>query len=193
MRAFRCGKTVLSILEKYAIKRLNSTEQFKGYCERLLAIKPEIIKEKALKIIENIKGFNVNKGINHMNGKQALAYARERYAYSNGDVHRVQNQQQVLAAVLEKIMSDKSILLKYDSLLNSFSDLYRTDMPRDLIALLVKNQLNDMKSFKIERQYVLGVGSRSETYSMPGVKLYVMNPDMSSVMRVSDKIKEVVG
>ena len=59
MRAFRCGKTVLSILEKYAIKRLNSTEQFKGYCERLLAIKPEIIKEKALKIIENIKGFNV--------------------------------------------------------------------------------------------------------------------------------------
>ena len=128
-----------------------------------------------------------------MNGKQALAYARERYAYSNGDVHRVQNQQQVLAAVLEKIMSDKSILLKYDSLLNSFSDLYRTDMPRDLIALLVKNQLNDMKSFKIERQYVLGVGSMSETYSMPGVKLYVMNPDMSSVMRVSDKIKEVVG
>ena len=62
MRAFRCGKTVLSILEKYAIKRLNSTEQFKGYCERLLAIKPEIVKEKALKIIENlknIKGFNV--------------------------------------------------------------------------------------------------------------------------------------
>lgn len=105
----------------------------------------------------------------------------------------MQNQQQVLAAVLEKIMSDKSILLKYDSLLNSFSDLYRTDMPRDLIALLVKNQLNDMKSFKIERQYVLGVGSMSETYSMPGVKLYVMNPDMSSVMMASDKIKEVVG
>lgn len=141
----------------------------------------------------HIKGFTVNKGINHMNGKQALAYARERYAYSNGDVHRVQNQQQVLAAVLEKIMSDNSILLKYDSLLNSFSDLYRTDMHRDLIALLVKNQLNDMKSFKIERQYVLGVGSMSETYSMPGVKLYVMNPDMSSVMRASDKIKEVVG
>ncbi|TKZ36161.1 L-seryl-tRNA(Sec) selenium transferase [Brachyspira catarrhinii] len=62
MRAFRCGKTVLSILEKYAIKRLNSTEQFKGYCERLLSIKPEIVKEKALKIIENlenIKGFKV--------------------------------------------------------------------------------------------------------------------------------------
>lgn len=59
MRAFRCGKTVLSILEKYAIRRLNSTGQFKGYCERLLEIKPEIVKEKALKIIENLKGFNL--------------------------------------------------------------------------------------------------------------------------------------
>ena len=43
----------------------------------------------------HIKGWTVNQGINHMNGKQALAYARERYAYSNGDIHRVQNQQQV--------------------------------------------------------------------------------------------------
>ncbi|WP_297205191.1 L-seryl-tRNA(Sec) selenium transferase [uncultured Brachyspira sp.] len=59
MRAFRCGKTVLSILEKSVIKRLNSTGQFKGYCETLLSIKPEIIKQKALKIIENISGFEV--------------------------------------------------------------------------------------------------------------------------------------
>ncbi|PPS20602.1 L-seryl-tRNA(Sec) selenium transferase [Brachyspira murdochii] len=59
MRAFRCGKTVLSILEKSVIKRLNSQGQFKGYCETLLAIKPEIIKQKALKIIENIEGFEV--------------------------------------------------------------------------------------------------------------------------------------
>lgn len=140
----------------------------------------------------HIKGWTVNKGMNHMNGNQALAYARERYAYNNGDVHRVQNQQQVLAAVLEKIMSDKSILLKYDSLLNSFSDLYRTDIPKDLIALLVKNQLNNMKSIKVERQYVDGVGSMSETYSMPGVKLYVMNPNMSSVTLASNKINTVI-
>ncbi len=140
----------------------------------------------------HIKGWTVNQGINHMNGKQALAYARERYAYSNGDIHRVQNQQQVLAAVLEKIMKDRSILLKYDSLLNSFSDLYRTDMPKELITLLVKNQLNEMKSFDIERQYVDGTGSMSETYSMPSVKLYVMNPNMSSVTLAHDKINEVI-
>ncbi|MDO6992657.1 L-seryl-tRNA(Sec) selenium transferase [Brachyspira innocens] len=59
MRAFRCGKTVLSILEKSVIKRLNTEGQFKGYCETLLSIKPEIIKQKALKIIGNIEGFEV--------------------------------------------------------------------------------------------------------------------------------------
>ena len=59
MRAFRCGKTVLSILEKSVIKRLNSTGQFKGYCETLLSIKPDVIKQKALKIIEGINGFEV--------------------------------------------------------------------------------------------------------------------------------------
>lgn len=60
MRAFRCGKTVLSILEKSVIKILNTRGQFKGYCETLLSINPEIIKQKALKIIENIDGFQVS-------------------------------------------------------------------------------------------------------------------------------------
>lgn len=59
MRAFRCGKTVLSILEKNVIKRLNTEGQFKGYCETLLSIKPEAVKQKALKIIEGIEGFEV--------------------------------------------------------------------------------------------------------------------------------------
>ena len=59
MRAFRCGKTVLSILEKTLIKRLNTSGQFRGYCERLLAIDENIIKQKALKIINDLKGFDV--------------------------------------------------------------------------------------------------------------------------------------
>lgn len=59
MRAFRCGKTVLSILEKNVIKRLNAEGQFKGYCERLLSISEEAVKQKAFKIINDLKGFDV--------------------------------------------------------------------------------------------------------------------------------------
>lgn len=141
----------------------------------------------------HINGWVVKEGMNHMNGKEALAYARERYAYSNGDVHRVQNQQQVLEAVFEKITSDKSMLLKYDKLLDSFSNLYRTDIPSELITLLGKDQLSDMKSWNIEKQYVTGSDYYSETYSMPGVQLYVMVPNVDSVNSAKEKINTVLG
>ena len=59
MRAFRCGKTVLSILEKNVIKRLNAEGQFKGYCERLLSIDEEVVKQKSFRIINDLKGFDV--------------------------------------------------------------------------------------------------------------------------------------
>lgn len=140
----------------------------------------------------HIKGWTVNQGINHMNGVQALAYARERYAYSNGDVHRIQNQQQVLTALINKIFCDKSILLKYDSFLDSFSDLYTTDIPKDLITSFVKKQLNEMNDFDIEKQYVVGTGSMCETFSMMGIQLYVMIPDMSSVKNASDNINSII-
>ena len=132
----------------------------------------------------------VKKGMNHFTGSQALSYARERYAYKEGDVHRVQNQQQVLEAIITKISKDKSILSKYDKLLESFSELYRTDIPEKYIKLIVKEQLDSMKSWKIENQYVTGTGSREVTYSMPGRSLYVMIPDQDSVEKAVNKINE---
>ncbi len=131
---------------------------------------------------------NVVKGMNHFNGGQALSYARERYAYATGDNHRIQNQQQVLMAVVDKVITDKSILTKYDKLLESFSDLYRTDIPADYIKLLVKDQINDMKSWKIERQAVSGYGAFAETYTSSGAERWVMVPDMDSIEEATAKI-----
>ena len=139
----------------------------------------------------HIKGWTVPQGMNHFNGKQALAYSRERYAYTDGDIHRVQNQQQVLEAIIEKIFEDRSLLKKYDKILESFSDLYRTDIPEDYIKLMVKNQLEDMASWKVERQYVVGSGAMLETYSMPGWTLWVMIPDEASMNSAKAKINEV--
>ena len=48
---------------------------------------------------------HIEKGINHMDGVTALAYARERYAYEDGDMHRAQNQAQVLREVAWRAMS----------------------------------------------------------------------------------------
>lgn len=132
---------------------------------------------------------DVVKGINHFNGGQALSYARERYAYKTGDNHRVQNQQQVLEAIIKKMTTDKSLLKKYDKILDSLSETYRTDIPSSYIRLLVKNQLEDMSNWTIEKQQVNGSGSMDKTYSMPSVKLWVMVPNKSSIKDAKEKIE----
>lgn len=134
----------------------------------------------------------VKKGMNHFTGAQALSYARERYAYQTGDIHRGQNQQQVIEAVLNKIITDKSILLKYDSLLNSFSKLYKTNLPKEIITLLIKQQLENMSPWTIEKQTLIGYDSSNYTYSWPNQHLYVMIPDTKSVEKALAKIDEVL-
>jgi anionic cell wall polymer biosynthesis LytR-Cps2A-Psr (LCP) family protein len=90
-------------------------------------------------------------------------------------------------------MTDKSLLNKYEEVLNSLSSLYVTDIPSSLIKRIVKQQLSDMKSWKIGRQQLSGEGKMGvETYSMPGWKLWVMIPNESSVNKNSKNIKGLI-
>ena len=138
------------------------------------------------------KGWYVNEGMNHMDGAKALAYARERYAYFDGDEHRVRNQQQVFEAVFNKMIKDKAILYKYDTLLDELSDLYSTNIPRSYVTLLIKQQINNMKSWNIISQSVTGPIDRLECYSMPGITLFVQIPGEESVNKAKQKIEEIL-
>ncbi len=140
----------------------------------------------------HLKGWRVNAGYNYMDGKKALAYARERYAYASGDRHRIQNQQQVLEAVLEKVLVNKALLLKYDEILNSLNNLYRTDIPREVITAFVKNQLDTMSSWSFETQWVDGKGASTQTHTAPNYKRYVMIPYEEDVEEASKKMKELI-
>lgn len=137
-------------------------------------------------------GWRVQKGINHMDGAHALAYSRERYAYASGDRHRILNQQQVLEAVLKKVVSDKTILTKYDKLLASLSNMYRTDIPSSLITDLVKRQIDDMSGWKFLSNSVSGLDASSATYTAPNSKRYVMIPYESDVRDAHEKIEAVL-
>ena len=139
------------------------------------------------------ESVKVKVGMNHFNGAQVLSYARERYAYRNGDYHRIKNQQQVLEAVIKKVSKDKSILLKYDEILDSIKDAYKTNIPSKFIKLIVKEQLDNMPSWKIETQSVKGGGYMRETYSVPGKLRSVEIPDMDSVKKATKKIKKLTG
>lgn len=137
-------------------------------------------------------GWFVEEGINHMDGEHALAYARERYAYKEGDEHRVKNQLQVFTAIFEKIIKDKSILFKYDTLLDELSDLYSTNVPKSYVTLLIKDQINDMKSWNISNQSVTGTYINRECYTLPGIEVTVMEPDTESVKQAKANIEKVL-
>ena len=133
----------------------------------------------------------VKEGLNHFTGAQALSYARERYAYQSGDNHRILNQQQVLEAIITQALKDKNILKKYSEFIDSFTELYRTDIPNSLIKEYIKKQIENQNKWTIEKQVVRGTGSMNITYSMPGRNLYVMIPDEKSIENATNKIKKL--
>lgn len=139
-----------------------------------------------------IKGWLVKEGMNHMDGAHALAYARERTAYPDGDDHRVLNQQQVFEAVFNKIITNKDMLYKYDTLLKELSNLYITDIPKEYITLLIKSQINDMRQWKVIKQSVYGEAMYTYGYTLPGVSIYVKVPNMETVEAAKAKMEEVL-
>ena len=50
-------------------------------------------------------GYTFTKGINHLNGEQALCFARERHAFDDGDNQRGKNQMAVIRAIVDKASS----------------------------------------------------------------------------------------
>lgn len=58
-------------------------------------------------------GLNVSEGCQTMKGKNALAYVRMRYADSQGDLGRVQRQQEYMSAVAKKAMSPTTWLVPW--------------------------------------------------------------------------------
>ncbi len=134
--------------------------------------------------------YHFNKGMNHLNGKQALAFARERKAFKDGDVQRVKNQQKVLEAIINKITSSTKLITNFSQILDSVSSSFSTNMETKSINRLVKMQLNDMRGWSIETQNLVGTDLYTkETYTYPNLQLYVMKQDKESVDTAKEKIK----
>ena len=135
--------------------------------------------------------FSYKKGINKLNGKQALGFARERSSFSDGDVQRVKNQQKVISAIIDKVSSSKTLISRYTDILDAISKSFSTNLDNKSISRLVKMQLNDMRGWDVESQNLVGHSSTSRNcYSIPKMNLYVMKRDENSVNSAKEKIKE---
>lgn len=136
-------------------------------------------------------GYSFVKGTNELDGKSALAFARERYSFEDGDMQRNKHQQIVIKAMLDKILSSETLLTKYTQLLDAVEDEMQTSLSAAEIQALVKMQINDMSEWHISQQSIMG-GTGSAYCSSVGMNLSVVYPDAGQVTRASNKINGVL-
>jgi len=139
------------------------------------------------------RGCKIKPGDNKLNGRCALAFARERHAYKGGDRKRGENQEQVISKLIEKITSSKTLLSKSSEILKSLDGTFETTITTDEITSLVRMQLDDMRGWDISTYNVSGTDSYEYTRSYPSQQLYVMVPDTKTVETAKQKIKEALG
>ena len=160
------------------------------------------------KLVDAIGGIDINnpteftssdrithfkKGNIHLNGHQALMYARERKSFKDGDVQRVKNQQKVLDAMIKKMTSSKTLLLNYTDILSAISKSFSTNLDDKSIKKIVKLQINNMSGWTIESQNLVGYDAMGSCYSMPKFNLYIMKQNQDSIMNAKSKIDEFFG
>ncbi|HYM84744.1 MAG TPA: LCP family protein [Candidatus Dormibacteraeota bacterium] len=76
-------------------------------------------------------GWGIQAGLHHLNGYDALAYARSRYAVGGSDFKRAARQQQILVALKQKVSANGELLFQLPRLLKTIGGMVRTDLPPD--------------------------------------------------------------
>lgn len=140
---------------------------------------------------KNILGYHFNKGENYLNGEQALIFARERYAFQEGDRQRGKNQMEVIRGVVKKALSPE-ILTSYSSILSSLDGCFGTNITYEEIAQILQQQLTNGGDWTIVSYSVNGTGATEKPYSM-SQKAYVMVPDYNTVDKAKSLMEKVRG
>lgn len=134
--------------------------------------------------------INVKEGVNHLYGEEALEYARERYAYVEGDRQRTKNQQQVLMGIVKEA-TKPSVITNYAAIMDTMANTFSTTMSNEEITDLIKYQLNNNPTWKMEQYMVDGTGDTLMCAEL-GDAASVMVPDQSTVKMAKDKINAVL-
>ena len=134
--------------------------------------------------------MDVQEGYNHFNGKEALAFCRERHNLPDGDNQRGKNQQAVITATLKKCLSP-TMLLKANAIMEQVSKDVETNMSQEQINALIKYQLNNNATWTIQSIAAEGTNTTGTCYSSGDTELFIMEPIESSVQNIIDLVNVV--
>ena len=133
-------------------------------------------------------GLSVGK--HHVDGETALAFARERHAYADGDNQRVRNQQKVFKAMFKRMISPKMIT-NYGKFMDALAVAFDTNLSGNEISKFVKYELNSMPKWKIESYAIVADSDTKFCYQAQSyASVVVQNDIMNEVAR--KKIQAVI-
>lgn len=133
-------------------------------------------------------GLSVGK--HHVDGETALAFARERHAYVNGDNQRVKNQQKVFKAIFKRIVSPKMIT-NYGKFMDALAVAFDTNISGDEISDFIKYELNNMPKWKFESYTIYGESAYDFCYEAQSyASVTYQNDLMNEIAR--NKIRAVL-
>ena len=129
-------------------------------------------------------GFYIDAGTQHLDGVTALAYVRSRMGAGDSDFTRAARQQQVLAAIADKLTAG-NILVTLPGLLDAVRDNVATDIPEARISeLAVAGQ-------KVELGGLERVVLEPPTYVTPdpdSAAGYILYPDLEAIRELGESI-----
>lgn len=136
------------------------------------------------------QGTYIYKGENHLNGQQALNFARERKNLRGGDNDRGKNQMKLVEGIVNQLTAE-NLLNNYTQILQSLEGMFATSIPADMIGELVQVQIAEMPDWEIFSFAVTGDNGTNRCWAAGGYA-YVMYPHEHMVAHASGLIEKVL-
>lgn len=139
----------------------------------------------------SVNGYTYTQGMNHMDGKKALTFARERHSFAGGDHQRGKDQMELIKAVIAKMQSP-AVLNNFSNIMNMLTNNMQTSLTMDQLTSLVRMQLDESPKWTISTYAVQTSGAMEYCYSYKGAKLYVGYINKASLNEASRLMREVM-
>lgn len=94
--------------------------------------------------------ISLEAGIQHLNGKQALAYARHRKTANYDVAGRERAQQRIIKAIIDKLLTPEGITVYVNQLMDTVPKYVVTNMPGNQITSFIKGELSELKPWSIQ-------------------------------------------
>jgi LCP family protein required for cell wall assembly len=131
------------------------------------------------------RGFFIEAGRQHLDGTQALGYARSRKSAGESDFTRAERQQKLLAAIATRFTSG-NLLVTLPGLLDAVRDNVATDIPSSRIAA-VGTAVGEANLGRIER-IVLTPEDGYATVEAASVAGYIMHPNLEAIRALGRRV-----